>query len=207
MKEALTTFRHYYRWLDFAHSGALNDQAIDAEKRIVQALMILTRIDELLAHQRQLQIQIEVDVDLYPIDPERAIREWHDRCQGTAGEAVTSSENFDWLQLFTEQFYWVAFRARSAMRQLPELGKFDPEGVRNTRNKLIEHPESKDSLIFNGGFAFGGPKGPVLAAARKDQQSDKWPDAGLFPNAEEFAIELIARIVTSTAGPPTIGQA
>ncbi|MFG1312854.1 hypothetical protein [Xanthobacter autotrophicus] len=203
MKEALDTFRHYYRWLATAHGGSLNDQAADAEMRIRQAVMILTRIDELLAYHRQIEAQIAFNFDLYKIDPDRAISEFRDRCQGPTAVALKSFENSDWLHLLTEQFYWVTFRARSALRHLPDLGKFDAQGVRNMRNKLIEHPEGRDSLIFNAGFGFGGPRGPILAASRTDQQSNRWPDAGLFPNAEEFATNLVMCIGASAAGPPT----
>jgi len=202
MEDALEAFRHYYRWLDKAHAGALNDQGCSAEKRLKQAVLVLERIDQLLAHERSLGKSLELDYDLYQREPDKAVAEWRARVQGDEGGAVTESRDWEWLELLSEQFYWVAFRARSAMRHLPGLEKFEAQGVRNTRNKLIEHPEGSDSRVFNGGFAFGSERGPVLAALRTDQQPDAWPDAGLFPNVREFASNLMASVATSGAGPP-----
>ena len=106
------------------------------------------------------------------------------------------------LETLTEAFYWISFRTKSVISKLPGLRNFDPIGVRNVRNKLLEHPEGADSGVIWGGFASGGPMGPVLKAPRYDHQTDIWPDAGLFANAIEFSNDLKRHAELSVVGNP-----
>lgn len=66
------------------------------------------------------------------------------------------------------------------------LTSFECEGVRNVRNKLIEHAEGADSQVTIQSFGWGAAHGPVLKAARYHGQETVFLDAGLFRNAEEF---------------------
>jgi hypothetical protein len=100
------------------------------------------------------------------------------------------------IQLYTECFYYVAGRARSILRTLPNLKSFDAQGVRNVRNHLIEHPEGKASGVLSRSFAFGGKHGPMVKAIR-DSGETAFPDAGLFVNAREFAKNCESSLISA----------
>lgn len=98
------------------------------------------------------------------------------------------------LTLLTEAFYYFAGRVRTILRNtnvpLHGLGGFECEGVRNTRNKLLEHAEKPDSQVFTRSVGCGGTQGPVLKAIRLSTQTEIFPDRGLYVNAEEFKNNL-----------------
>jgi hypothetical protein len=203
MQAARESFQVYYRWLDINQSGKLNDQGCDIDRRLQQAYMILKRVSQLLSDQRSLDALTVPDEDIeHSVGREAMLSEWRER---NSSEAVREAyreqiDHPDWLELLTEQFYWIAFRARSGIKRLPHLHGFEAVGVRNARNKLIEHNDRDDSQVFNGGFAWGMAQGPTLAAARMDQQPQHWKDEGLFVNAINFASGLQAAIARTPAG-------
>jgi hypothetical protein len=96
------------------------------------------------------------------------------------------------IQMFTESFYYLAGRMRTAIRKgpLPGLGTFECTGARNVRNKLLEHPEGKDSQVFLQSFGVGGEAGPTLKVERPNGQEMIFPDAGLWSNAAEIKNNL-----------------
>lgn len=193
ISDAIEAFGAYLRWLNSNHPQLL-DQATDAQKRLKQAKLVLTRVNTLLAESREASAFCDVDLGIQERDGvDAAITEWRVRTDNGA-KMVEAMKDSDWIELLTEQFYWVSFRARSAIRHLPLLEQFEAIGVRNNRNQLIEHTEGKLSRIFNGGFGFGAEQGPVLACMRLDSASKSWSDAGLFVNVEEFSQGLIAAI-------------
>ncbi|WP_299782844.1 hypothetical protein [uncultured Formosa sp.] len=93
-------------------------------------------------------------------------------------------------KLFTEMFYYKAFRLRNIIRYSGGLGKkFECEGVRNVRNILIEHPE-KSGFIYIYSFGLGIKEiGPILNTGNLENDK-KFKDIGLFKNATEFKINL-----------------
>jgi hypothetical protein len=98
------------------------------------------------------------------------------------------------LKVLIEAFYYCAARARAVARNkdlpLPGLGSFECEGVRDVRNKLLEHPEGSDSQALVVSFGQGGHQGPLIKPLRAVGNEGIFPDAGLFPNAEEFRVNL-----------------
>lgn len=103
--------------------------------------------------------------------------------------AIRHKATFE-MELLTETFYYLAGRVRTIAKHsenpLPGLSSFECAGVRNTRNKLLEHPEGKDSKVHMLSFAWGAPRGPVVKAIRWADQAEIFPDKGLYENAEEF---------------------
>jgi hypothetical protein len=93
------------------------------------------------------------------------------------------------MQTYTEAFYWIAFRLQHVMEKLPGLS-FKAVGVRDVRNHLLEHPEKKDSGVIFGVIGLQADVGPVIKARRRLGTDAKWTDAGLKPNAEEYALKL-----------------
>jgi hypothetical protein len=109
------------------------------------------------------------------------------------------------IQLFTESFYYLAARMRSVLRRgsLPGLKSFECEGARSVRNKLLEHPEGRDSQVFEQSFGVGGEEGPTLKIERSAEQEAIFPDAGLRANAKEIRDtfeRLLDRVLDSKWG-------
>lgn len=93
-------------------------------------------------------------------------------------------------KLYSEMFYYKAFRLRNIIRYSGGLGKkFECEGIRNVRNILIEHPEKSD-FIYIYSFGLGMKEiGPVLKTGNPENDK-KFKDIGLFKNATEFKMNL-----------------
>jgi hypothetical protein len=93
------------------------------------------------------------------------------------------------IEVFTESFYYLAHRTRvilgNSIFPFPGIKSFECEGVRNVRNKLLEHPE-KESKILAQNFGMGGEQGPTLKPDRPEGQENIFPDAGLEANTLEF---------------------
>jgi hypothetical protein len=105
------------------------------------------------------------------------------------------------MRMLTESFYYFAFRVRQILRnkvhQFPLLGSFEAAGVRDVRNQLIEHPEGKDSRVFNRTFAWSLESGMHLKSGRQVWESKEFADNGLDANAGEFNENL--RVALSRA--------
>ena len=105
------------------------------------------------------------------------------------------------MELLTGSFYYLASRVRTIIKlksaPMPKLQSFEAAKVRNVRNKLLEHAESKDSQVLIQSFAHGGKHGPVIKAIRSSDQVNIFPDDGLYVNAEEFKCNLERTIRTA----------
>jgi hypothetical protein len=106
-------------------------------------------------------------------------------------------------QLLTEAFYYFAFRLRQVVRRLPGLQSFEAVGVRDVRNKLLEHPDDQeDSGVTVRSFGFGGPSGPRVKVIRDASQENVFPDNGLYVNAEELREQLEISLSRALAAVP-----
>lgn len=98
------------------------------------------------------------------------------------------------IRLLTEAFYYFAGRLRRIIRHeeqpCPLLTSFECVGVRDVRNKLLEHPEGQDSRIFNWSWTVGNPEGPILKVHREPHEVAVFPDRGLYANAQELKENL-----------------
>lgn len=96
------------------------------------------------------------------------------------------------IQVLAEAFYYKAWRVQRVINLVLPTGlkHFKCRGVRDVRNKLLEHPESSSSGVVTGGFAFGGVNGPTLKHGRPVRVPTAFPDAGLYINAEEYRRNL-----------------
>ena len=97
------------------------------------------------------------------------------------------------IEVFTESFYYLAHRTRVILRNsifpFQGLKSFECEGVRNVRNKLLEHPEKEGKILVQN-FGMGGEQGPTLKPDRPEGQENIFPDAGLRANTLEFKDNL-----------------
>ena len=150
------------------------DLANELSERLAQVDFILVRVTELELEIPTLSDMHECGHMYFELDAESAARIE--------------------LRVLTESFYYFAARVRSIARNskfpLPGLGLFECRGVRDVRNKLLEHPEGGDSQVLIVSFGHGGPNGPTVKPIRRVGQEQVFPDSGLFPNAREFGENL-----------------
>jgi hypothetical protein len=111
---------------------------------------------------------------------------------------------WDQVVLFTESFYFIAWRIREVVHRtgtyaLPGMKGVDFDGVKRFRNLLIEHPEKvKTAPKIVRHFALGDD-GPVLkpdglVAGEAGFDEPKGADHGLFVNAREIRDRLAERL-------------
>ena len=160
---AIEAFDAYYCVQDKVKSGKYNELGIEVRKRLVQAKTIFGRV-----------IGLQHEGEQIPLGPPRppdgfALQDWMksdkfetwNKAWDTAEwreKRNRQSEIVNELELQTECFYWIAGRARTIIKLMPGLETFEAVGVRNVRNKLIEHPEKGDSGVTIGSFAWGAQR-------------------------------------------------
>lgn len=99
-------------------------------------------------------------------------------------------------ELFTDAFYWIAWRLREVVRRLPGLKNFDPVGIRTVRNHLLEHPERHLSATPSRELALSRRDGVILHH-RVSRDADVI-DEGLVPNASELRDRLTEALTRAT---------
>lgn len=93
-----------------------------------------------------------------------------------------------------ESLYYNGARALKILAKVPGLSRLRADGVRNVRNKLIEHPNERDSQVYELSFLSGGPAGYILKGFRSEERKDVFPDTGHLRNLEEFIANLEATL-------------
>lgn len=189
----LVEFDEYSLWVEKAHDCKLNEQAVDVQKRIRQVRLVVSLLDAALAESRAIY-QTADEAAKAADDTDNPMTALNAFGEALRPNLQRHSDLMSLIELHSETFYWVAARAMKAATYLPGMKTFAAPGVRDVRNHLIEHTEGKSSRVFNGGFAYGKPRGPVLAAMRTSETPDVWHDAGLFVNAGEFTAKFIASL-------------
>ena len=114
-------------------------------------------------------------------------------------------QTFFHVRLYTETFYYIAFRFREILTKpnkltkqyaLPHLRAFEALGVVSVRNQLLEHPDGPKSQVFSQDHSLGGPNGPQL---KLDEGNSSYTDKGLFANASELNNHLDAVLTAALA--------
>jgi hypothetical protein len=101
------------------------------------------------------------------------------------------------ISIDVEAFYYFAWRLvcilTSKAHPFPGFRRLDAPGINMLRNKLLEHPEQRDSMIFNRSWGYSEWDGPTFKTARAQGGEGKFIDAGLYNNALELkaAIERV----------------
>jgi len=96
--------------------------------------------------------------------------------------APETAEKLRQLQTATEQVYTNLWLVKGSLNGVHKLKNFNPTGVRDVRNHLIEHTEKSGAAIFSFGISTGGP---VLRPIKPSNASAAH-DRGLDKNVEEF---------------------
>jgi len=99
------------------------------------------------------------------------------------------------MRLHGEASYYFAFRVREALGALTWVDggidlSFDPVGVREVRNIMIEHPEDHSDKAYVLSWKTDCAEGMVLNPVEGDAVGF---DKGLYPNAQEFIAKLLWR--------------
>ena len=213
-ESTVALFDDYYRHLDSkAVPGFNRDLGCEVRKRLQQLDYMVERVRELekIAHQA-LKRSGDAGVAHYEGLKNRGIP--YDSVPLPSNTKITKEEvdthqkaEFE-MELLTEAFYYFAGRVRVILRNkqagLAGLTLFECDGVRNVRNKLLEHAEGKDSRVSIQSFGWGSAHGPVLKAARYGGEEHIFPDGGLYKNAEEFRINLEQLLRAKLYGPGVI---
>jgi hypothetical protein len=176
-----------------------NDLCAEVRERLEQLSFIVSKVKFLEQTATEYQRDWDAAIKLHLADLNRRGISFEDDPnvpfkEMTTQDARRQKDAIFEMTLLTESFYYLAGRIRTLLRNkhapMPGLGNFESEGVRNTRNKLLEHVENSDSLVFTRSFGCGGSQGPVLRAIRLSTQENIFPDRGLYVNAEEFRENL-----------------
>jgi hypothetical protein len=114
------------------------------------------------------------------------------RASAGGGLSTHIHDPADVLRAYGEAFYYFAWRARDALAAIPDVSlRFDPVGIRNVRNHMLEHPNTEHGLMASW-WQFDCPEGLILAPGSPVGQA-KFTDKGLYPNAQEFVEKLNAK--------------
>ena len=177
-RRLFSDYRHQRRQVDSATSNLI----AEAQKRLDQIDWIVQRIWRLQIVNNRIRRR-----RWNPDTPQDLLG----RLQRRRDTLVRSSGSE--IELLTESFYYFAWRLQQVLVQLPELGKFNPVGVREVRFDLLDHPE-KQSNALNPNFRYGHDleTGPILKpfGARATETHDR----GLYIDAQEFLDELLPRL-------------
>ncbi len=127
-----------------------------------------------------------------------------DKIQKLQIQLITASKDedgiilkpIDELFLYTEAFYYFAFRIYKILKKLPFGKGFKVKSIRDIRNHLIEHPEGGASGIVGRSLRVDGD-GPKVKDVRIDPHDNLHRDKGLYNNLREFFYEL-SRITDQT---------
>ena len=199
-KDTISLFKDYEKFHNRRNTPGFNrDLSAEVIRRLQQLEYIVNRVKELenisgmilSRHQAECIAYIKalerrnVHFESVPAPPTTKI----------SREEIETHQKISFeIELLTETFYYLAGRTRTVLRNkqfpFPGINTFDCEGVRNVRNKLLEHAEGKDSQVVIQSIAWGREQGPVLKAVRPSAQKHVFPDKGLYVNEEEFCINL-----------------
>jgi hypothetical protein len=99
------------------------------------------------------------------------------------------------MKLSTEAFYYFAARFIKVLKCFTQFKNFDAPGVRNVRNRLLEHSENAGGVTQQD-WGTDPKTGPALksAAPRPPGKENVPKDAGLFINADELRDRLHRRL-------------
>jgi hypothetical protein len=196
----IVLFDRYCRYLDTQGIPQFNrDLSYEVKDRLKQLDYIVTKVKELENTATATHLRFDAERKAHIEDLRRRgiayeAEPWFPFTQPTTEELEAEGRAMFEMELLTETFYYFAGRVRTILRNpqapIPGLKGFECEGVRNTRNKLLEHAEGKDSQVSIRSFGCGGSQGPVLKAVRLVDQTEVFPDKGLYKNAEEFRSNL-----------------
>ena len=150
--------------------------SLEATKRLEQLSYLLERLYKL---EQRMRIQIQKDIPTMVV------------AKTLNGDFFKRQESIGkQIEIYTEAFYYLAFRLRVIIKLLPNLKSFEATGVLIVRNKLIEHSQGQDSLITDSSFGHIGSNGPQVKPARSSKSVGRFMDKGLYANAEELINNL-----------------
>jgi hypothetical protein len=150
--------------------------SLEATKRLEQLSYLLERLYKL-----EQRMRVQIQRDFPTMVTAKILSNKFFKKQEIVGKQI---------EIYTEAFYYLAFRLRAIIKLLPNLKSFEAMGILIVRNKLIEHSQGQDSLITDSSFGHIGSNGPQVKPARSHGTIGKFMDKGLYANAEELINNL-----------------
>ncbi len=117
----------------------------------------------------------------------------YSRNEGSMFSTEVSRKKERKLERLSFEFYRTADRISHITEKLPALKSFQCKTFRIIRNKLIEHPEGKDSEITYDSFAYSKSEGPYIKGSRIGKHT-QFMDKGFKSNSLEFITNLTISI-------------
>jgi hypothetical protein len=109
-----------------------------------------------------------------------------------SGDAAEIAQSLIWAKFLAQTFAFHAWRMRKELRELPELGHFDPAGVRTARNELMEHRDGPKARTVQGSLIFG--TGWPYVRPQRFPGDPASIESGLTYNADEFINQLETKL-------------
>lgn len=97
------------------------------------------------------------------------------------------------IELLSETHYLIAWRASECLGSLPGLRSFCAVGVRNVRNRLIEHPDKKGG-VYEWSTTYVSGMGLKIKPSPDHSGQPRHLDKGLWNNVMEFYVEFLKRM-------------
>ena len=170
-----------YRSLEYGKFGGANDaQAQEISKRLRQLLWIIEQVISLCQYNADRHRQMFQT---------RAVSTVKDLQQ----HGLDQIEIHERIELHTETFYWIAHRTVEVICRMPGLNSFKAVGVRDVRNRLLEHVEKPGGSTSVGfGWGSGGGLDGVVRDGNGPTKATliEGKDKGLYRNATEFFAEV-----------------
>lgn len=181
------------------------DLGCEARERLEQLDYLVSKIRDLVAAKMVPDVERRANLEAFA-EYVRKARESNSTVQDGSSPpwpgAFNALGEILELQLFTECFYYVAFRLRTIIRNRKSpfsgLSNFECQSVRDIRVKLLEH--SHEYGLTARSFGLSSISGPIIKPAYQHKASRQIEDRGLYPNAEEFKTNLEILLRRAVAG-------
>jgi len=167
---------------------------MEAEERLAQLDFLIVRSKK-LQDQHSKVMRAQCDAVKSALAQSRSARDQYLKSRASRRRCSLASELVFELKLSTEAFYYFAARFITILKCFPQFKSFAAPGVRDVRNRLIEHAEKADGVTHpNWGYTV--QTGPFLKCSTftPPAKTNVPNDAGLFVNAAELRDRLQLRL-------------
>jgi hypothetical protein len=202
----------------WAENDARHSLGTEVTERLRQLDVIIrllqSAINNVTPDRAEMQrIETSIEANLLRLQSgEITVEEYIELVHPAPSNAAKLIESWDLISIYTEAFYFWAWRLREILNnrtepyRFPDLGQIDARLITLVRNNLIEHPESAGSRDFTLGLVItsSGPVLRSLGVVVRDGTGRIEPlaeskDQGLFAAAEELREELNRKINNAVA--------
>src|SRR5215831_10469679 len=159
---------------------------MEAEERLAQLDFLIVR-SKTLQDQHSEVMRAQSEAVQTALAQSRSTRDQYLASPDSRRRCARASELLFELKLSTEAFYYFAARFITILKCFPQFKNVEAPGIRDVRNRLIEHAEKADGVTQQD-WGYSAENGPALksAAPRPPGKEHVPSDAGLFVNAADL---------------------